>query len=117
MAFLERAVAVDFSLGGRAQDLLPEDVRVAAMLSEFAQGVQVDPAQGQRSEAVPVNHVIQAEVGRGLAGRLARLGVCAADRLDGVCSLRMNASAARGGRPMSWRGRPVTASPNHTLSA
>src|SRR4029077_4092836 len=67
-----------------AQDLLPEDVRVAAMLGEFPQAVQIHPPQGQRSQIVPPENVVQAEPGAGPAGGLARLGVCAADGLDGV---------------------------------
>src|ERR1700747_1532348 len=67
-----------------AQNLLPEDVRVPAVLGEFTQGVQVDPAQGQRSKAVPPEHVIQVQIGRGPAGGLARLPVRAADGLNRV---------------------------------
>src|SRR6516164_2671642 len=67
-----------------AQDLLPQDVGVPAMLSELTQGVQVDPPQRQRSEAVPAEHVIEAEAGGGPAGCLARFAVGAADGLDGV---------------------------------
>ena len=57
---------------------------MAAMLGEFTQGVQINPPQGQRSQVVPPEDVIQAEAGGGPAGCLARLGVCAADGLDGV---------------------------------
>src|SRR6516165_11488407 len=67
-----------------AQDLLPQDVGVPAMLSELTQGVQVDPPQRQRSEAVPAEHVIEAEAGGSPAGCLARFAVGAADGLDGV---------------------------------
>ena len=34
------------------EDLLPQDVRVPAVLRELAQGMQVDPAQRQRAEAL-----------------------------------------------------------------
>jgi hypothetical protein len=67
-----------------AQDLLPEDVRVPAMLGEFTQGVQVDPPQRERSQVVPRQHVIEAEAGGGPPGRLARPAVRAADGLDGL---------------------------------
>ena len=82
---------------------------MAAVLGEFTQGVQIHPAQGQRAKVVPPEDVIHAKNGRGPAGRLARLCVCAADGLDGV--LLVEDERLGGGR------RQETASPNQTCSA
>lgn len=42
-----------------AQDLLPQDVCMPAVLSELTQDVKVHPAQRERAAAVAVNHVVQ----------------------------------------------------------
>ncbi len=41
------------------QELLAQDVRVPAVLSEFAQHVEVHPPQRERAAAVAVDHVVQ----------------------------------------------------------
>jgi len=43
------------------EDLLPQDVCVPAMLGEFAQYVEVNPAQPERAEPVAVDRVVQAQ--------------------------------------------------------
>ena len=40
-------------------ELLAQDVRVAAVLSELAQRMEVDPAQRERAAPVAVDHVVQ----------------------------------------------------------
>jgi hypothetical protein len=50
--------------GLSGEDLLAQDVGMAAVLSELAQDVQVHPAQRQRPAAVAVNGVVESE-GRG----------------------------------------------------
>jgi hypothetical protein len=42
-----------------AEDLLPQDVCVPAVLGEFAQYVEVHPAQRERAEPVAVHPVVQ----------------------------------------------------------
>jgi enoyl-CoA hydratase/carnithine racemase len=70
--------------GPAAEDLLPQDVRVAAVLRELAQGVQVDPAQRKRAHPVTAEYVVQVQARGGPARVLARFLVPAADRVDGV---------------------------------
>ena len=43
----------------RVEDLLPQDVCVPAVLGEFAQHVEVDPAQRERAAPVAVDPVVQ----------------------------------------------------------
>ena len=42
-------------------DLLSEDVGVAAVLGKLTQHVEVDPAQRERAAPVAVDHVVQAQ--------------------------------------------------------
>jgi hypothetical protein len=42
-------------------ELLAQDVRVPAVLSEFAQHVEVHPAQRERAAPVAVDYVVQAQ--------------------------------------------------------
>ena len=58
------------------EDLLSQDVCVAAVLREFAQHVQVDPAKRQRTAAVAVHDVVDVQVGDRLAGASACIKVC-----------------------------------------
>ena len=51
--------------GARSEDLLAQNVRVAAVLGEFPEHVQVDPPQRQRAAPVASDKVVKAE-GRGL---------------------------------------------------
>ena len=44
---------------GAVEDLLPQDVCMPAVLREFAQYVEVHPAQGERATPVTVNRVVQ----------------------------------------------------------
>ncbi len=44
-----------------AENLLSQDVGVPAMLCEFAQHVEVHPAQRERAAPVAVDHVIQSQ--------------------------------------------------------
>jgi hypothetical protein len=41
------------------EDLLPQDVRMPAVLGEFAQDVEVYPAQRERAAPVAVDPVVQ----------------------------------------------------------
>ena len=51
----------DADSGARREDLLAQDVRVAAMLGEFPEHVQVDPPQGQRAAPVTPDEVVKIE--------------------------------------------------------
>ncbi len=44
-----------------AEELLSQDVCVPAVLREFAEHVEVDPAQRERAAPVAVDHVVQAK--------------------------------------------------------
>ena len=69
-------------------ELLPQDVRVPAVLGELAQHVEVHPAQRERAAPVTADDVIQSQ-GRGRAARgLACLAVGLLDGGDGVAVLQ-----------------------------
>jgi hypothetical protein len=40
------------------EDLLPQDVGMAAVLSQLPKKVEIDPSQGQWAPSISVNHIV-----------------------------------------------------------
>ena len=66
------------------KDLLTDDVGVPAVLGEFAEQMQVDPAQRKRAAAVTESEIVEAHRGHGRPRGDAGLGVGGLDGRDGV---------------------------------
>lgn len=66
------------------KDLLTDDVGVPAVLGEFAEQMQVDPAQRKRAAAVTESEIVEAHRDHGRPRGDAGLGVGGLDGRDGV---------------------------------